>query len=770
MANDARHMAERDRQRGGALRLGSFELRRFRGPLPVIALIFVALVPLLYGAIYLSANWDPYGNLDRLPVAVVNEDRPVDYNGETIAAGRDFTDGLVEDNNFGWHVVDRAEAQRGLREGDYYLTVFVPADFSESLISGAGDDPRRANIFLERNDANGFVIGSITGKAEDSITQAVDQAAIENYFKAVFANLTKIRSGMSDANDGAGQLADGLGTAADGSRQLADGAGQAADAGGKLADGAAALHTGTGELADGSARLAEGSGKLRAGSGRLASGTRELAGGLGKAADGADQLADGSRQVADGTQQLNDRVLPPLDALRTVLPELRSDAQTISGDAVEVSGRLAGRTDSLATDLAGMDADLKALAEKNPELGEDPAYRRLSDRVDSASERASGIAERADRIATGAKSVDGRIRASDGLEDNLGAARNNLVRLNDGAQQVAAGNARLAGSLRDAGSGADRLAAGAGELNDGVIALDDGASSLAAGARRLDDGAAQLDSGAGELAGGLRTLRNSSGRLSAGIAQLDDGAQRLHDGLSRGLERLPVISEAQAEEAAQVLSAPADVQMTVDNPADYYGRGLAPMFFSIALWVFGISAFLVMRPIATRTLAGRANPVRLALGGWLPVGAVAVVGGLAMIGIVWATMGLAPAHPLAFVGLTLLGAVTFSLLASALRLALGTPGSALLLITLIVQLAAAGGTYPPEILPAFFRALHPLLPMTYLIDAYRIAISGGQLDRLWLCVGVLAGWALAAGALAIWTVARRRRFGPRDLAPPIPAP
>ena len=55
-----------------------------------------------------------------------------------------------------------------------------------------------------------------------------------------------------------------------------------------------------------------------------------------------------------------------------------------------------------------------------------------------------------------------------------------------------------------------------------------------------------------------------------------------------------------------MLSSPADVTMQIDNPATYYGRGLAPMFFAIALWVFGISVFLVVRPITGRALAGRA--------------------------------------------------------------------------------------------------------------------------------------------------------------------
>ena len=42
-----------------------------------IAMLGIALIPLSYGALYLMAFYDPYGSLDTLPVAVVNEDVPV---------------------------------------------------------------------------------------------------------------------------------------------------------------------------------------------------------------------------------------------------------------------------------------------------------------------------------------------------------------------------------------------------------------------------------------------------------------------------------------------------------------------------------------------------------------------------------------------------------------------------------------------------------------------------------------------------------------------
>lgn len=89
---------------------------------------------------------------------------------------------------------------------------------------------------------------------------------------------------------------------------------------------------------------------------------------------------------------------------------------------------------------------------------------------------------------------------------------------------------------------------------------------------------------------------------------------------------------------------------------------------------------------------------------------------------------------------------------------------------LILQLTAAGGTYPTPLLPGFFAALHPYLPMTYLIDAFRVTISGGQINHLVTDVALLALVTVAALGLGVLTVHRRKQLGMKDLHPPLVAP
>ena len=79
---------------------------------------------------------------------------------------------------------------------------------------------------------------------------------------------------------------------------------------------------------------------------------------------------------------------------------------------------------------------------------------------------------------------------------------------------------------------------------------------------------------------------------------------------------------------------------------------------------------------------------------------------------------------------------------------------------------AAGGTYPPELLPPVFASLGHFMPMRYSIEAFRISISGGLMSRFWFDVTLLALLLVSAIALLLIVVHRRRRFSMKDLHPP----
>src|SRR5699024_3472788 len=158
------------------LRLARAELTRHKGFLPILAVLFLVIVPCLYGALYLWSNWDPYGTLEDVPVAVVNQDEPVKVEGKKVDAGDQLVDQMQADPIFGWQITDAEDAAEGLADGRYYMTITIPEDFSASLASGADGTPRKAQVEMRRNDSNGYVVGIMAESVQAELHQQINSA------------------------------------------------------------------------------------------------------------------------------------------------------------------------------------------------------------------------------------------------------------------------------------------------------------------------------------------------------------------------------------------------------------------------------------------------------------------------------------------------------------------------------------------------------------------------------------------------------------------
>ena len=612
--------------------LAATELRRFRGhPVRTAALVAIILIPLVYGGLYLWFAWDPYGKLDEMPVAVVNEDTgaTVDVNGDTseINGGAQLVDQLKADRIFDWQFVSATEAARGLEDGDYYMVITVPRDFSTQLASLSGTDPEQATVEFDLNDANGYVAGIMASTVEAELRNQINTAVYVTFATTIFGDLTELNEGLTQASTGAGDLSDGIGSA----------------------------HTGTAELQTGLDQLTA----------------------------GAEQVADGANQVSEGVDQAVDVAQPVVDTLA----DNWTGIQTGSASAADLAARA-------GTDL---DTAYTTLCTDNPAADPDACA-----------------------------ALQTFITDADQANDDIQQA--------DDAIQ---------------GTSTDTLEQASSDLTD----LKTGAADVATGASQVADAAATAETGAGDLAGGL--------------TRLQDGADTLATSLTTAAESVPSTNPAEDADNAEAYGSPVTIAEDNLHPAETYGRGLAPFFIAIALWVFGLMAYLVLRTVNNRALAGPLRSVPIALGGWLPGAFLGILSALVLYLAVELGLGLDPKDALDTVGLSILVILTFSAMAHLLKLAFGTAGSLLLVVLLMLQLTSAGGLYPVETTPGFFQALHPLLPMTYVVDALRVTISGGETSHVVRAVIVLGAYLIGSLAVSSLVVAARRRWRPDSLNPPL---
>lgn len=701
------------------------ELRRFRrGVLPKLAVVAMLAIPLLYGALYLWAYWDPTGNLDRLPVALVNADQGAESDGEPLHAGDDVVDELLDGNKLDWREVDADDAAAGVRDGTYYFAVTIPATFSADIASAGGDDPTSAELDVTYNDANSYLASTLGRSAMNQIRAAVSETIGEQAVDQVLVGLGSARDGFAQASDGALTLTAASGDLSAGAHQVADGATSAADGAARLASGSTDLAGGADRLGSGSAQLASGASTLSSGAGTAAAGASTLAAGATQLAAGAQDASTSAGTLAAGATKVSDGV----DQVAATVTGLSTAAQTLGGDLT-----------SIGTDLA-------ALARAQAAAGDPAAAAELQRLIGAMQDATAGV-----DLPTPA-------------EQQQSAAQ--LAALVDGAHQVRDGSGALATGLGTLATKSGELATGAGTLADGTARVASGAADLASasgtlatGAATLDDGAHTLADGAGELATGTGTLATGATQVADGTDQIGDGSRQLADSLADGAAQIPDDDDSARAQRADALSNPVRSTSTDVAEAGNYGEGFAPFFIPLALFVGGLITWLLLRPLPPRGLATPARGWRIAFAGYLPALAIGVGQVVVLLAVVHFGLGLGMSTALGTVAFTVLVAAAFLAVQQMLVAVLGAAaGKVAIIALLMLQLTAASGTYPVETTPAFFRALHPALPMTYAITGLRELTTGGTDGRLWASVLALVAFTVGSLAITSWRAAQQRTW------------
>ncbi|MFF2505358.1 YhgE/Pip family protein [Streptomyces sp. NPDC058067] len=674
-------------------KLAALELRRFgRGKLPRAALAALLLLPLLYGALYLWSFWDPYGRLDKIPVALVNDDKGARAAGKKVAAGDDITEGLRDSKTFEWHEVSAAQARAGVEDGTYYLSLTMPADFSERVVSSAGDTPETGALQVRTNDANNYIVGQISRTVFSEVRSAASTNASRSFLDRIFISFSDIHDATKKAAKGADRLKGGIGKAEKGSKDLANG------------------------LKD------------------AKKGSSELAGGIKKLDKGAGDLEDGSKQVSEGTQLLADKV-NGVD--RQVRPFLKDNKKAIGDTARLVADSAKGIRHNLdvlvktaPTAAKGAHAGADALDGVYTARCEtlplpDPACPDLK----KAKVAADDVAKIADDLNVLIADDHGDL---DTLDRHLATLQRQSEALAERAPTLDQDVATAVSKINALNKGAGRVAKGASQLHTGL-------GTAKTGSADLDTGVGKLKTGAGELSGGMFKLADGSGELAGG----------LHD----GVKQIPDYDKKDRDQRTDVMSDPVQLASQSLHKAPNYGTGFAPYFIPLSLWVGAMVAYMLIQPLNRRALAAGASAWRIALAGWLPVAAIGVLQVAALMSVLHWALGLQMVRAAGTVGFLFLVTACFAAIVQWLNARFGAAGRILVLAVLMLQLTSAGGTYPVQTSPGFFNAIHPFLPMTYVVEALRRLISGGGLGPVWQACAVLA--AFTAGALALTALSAR---------------
>lgn len=750
-----------------------------------VTMIGVALIPALYNLSFLGSMWDPYGNVDNLPVAVVNQDKSSTLNDQTLSIGDNMVDSMSKNKALDYHFVSAEKAEEGLKNGDYYMVITLPEDLSEKAASLLTDDPKKLTINYQTTAGRSYVASKMSDSAMTKLKDTVSKNITETYTKAVFKIMSSLQDGLQKASDGGNELLSGSQQLESGSQTITDNLNTAASGSQTLADGTAILSSGLTTYTNGVSSLASGANELDSNSAALVSGVAQLkenSAQVQQLVDGANSLTDGLQKLATATT-LSAEESANIQSLISGLPQLNAGIQQLNASVSEISTEV--DTTEISTVLSDIAAQAKGILEAEEKdssarltaIQETAAYQSLdatqqAELVNALNTSGNSVSQQAQQILTDVQTMKttltqlsslsskvtelqtgvsqianqsnvalpGAVTAlttlSTGLNQVNTAATTQLV---PGSSQIASGISTLNTKLS---SGASELLTGVTTYTSGVSQLASGANQLAASNSQLTSGASQLQSGAEELASGSSQLAAGSDTLTSGLTTLTSGISTLTSSLSKASDQLSLVSVTNKN--AKLVSDPVSTKKTDKDSVKVNGIGMAPYMIAVSLMVVALSTNVIF----ANSLSGRPvkNRFEWAKQKLFINGLISTVGSLVLYGAIQ-FLGFEANYEWRTIFLIILGGWTLMALVTALVGWNNRYGSFLSLVMLLLQVGSAGGSYPIELSPKFFQVVHPYMPMTYIVSGLRQTIS--MTGSIGTQVGVLSAFLVAFMVLGL---------------------
>jgi putative membrane protein len=284
---------------------------------------------------------------------------------------------------------------------------------------------------------------------------------------------------------------------------------------------------------------------------------------------------------------------------------------------------------------------------------------------------------------------------------------------------------------------------------------------------------------------GINTLANNRGAINQKIinaseklglvnskwptirATIPIAAAKLNSINVGDLDSLIAFSDMNQGDVKSYFESPVELEKKRMYPVDNYGSALSPFYIPISLWIGCIVAVAMISMRVKTHKKYTAESVYLGrMGLFLLISIIQSL--LVAIGAMYLHVQMSSA--LLFALTTLYIGVCAMIIVYSLTSAFGNAGKALAIITLVLQITATGGIFPVQILPPFFQAINPYLPLTYAVGALREVVAGVLWNNYWYNMVLLAVFPASIFVLTLlikekmdkgaqWTEERLRRSG-----------
>lgn len=730
-----------------------------------IVLCAIMIIPMIYACVFLGSMWDPYGQTDQLPVAVVNKDKEVEYNDSTMDIGKQLSDKLSKNDSMDFNIVSSTKAQKGLKDGKYYMIITIPENFSKNATTLLDDDPQTMMLTYTTNPQTNYIATKMDDSAMAKVKTEISSTVTKTYSKILFKNVKTLSKGFNTAADGSQKLSDGVATASEGNKTITENLNTLAssalvfnDGADSLVKGLSAYTEGVSTAKAGAQQLDNNSATLNNGAAQLKSGSSQLLSAV-KAAE--KQLSDGLNQNAEQLNTLtqkNNEMNESSKQLSQALTQIQAGID--NNNLVENNLQAAKKLDSIVSVMTTAIGTMNTNADKLDKLA--AAEKAKAESIQATQPllaqqlmlQATSHATQAQTLRQVASQLINQVNTSDLKQlttllygnaevlKNQSTANAKTQELLTGSQQLATANnsavnslvsnlktvqANMKGTSNSVGmvgavsqidEGLGTLQSGLKTYTGGVKQVNNGLGTLASNNKTLNSGASQLADGALKISFGSNQLAAGSATLGEGLTTIGEGTNTLTSSLKDASKKSNIKS---TNKTYKQMSTPVDTQKKEITNMPNNGHAMAPYMMSVALYV-ACMALSLMYPFG-KGMTTTDSPAKFLLAKATVMVPLSIIQALILYFSLRGFCGFTPARPGLCIAFMLLLSLAFMAFIAFLAIAFGRIGEFIALIFMVFNLGASAGTYPLETAPHWYTVLHPFVPFTYSVNGFRSVIA-----------------------------------------------
>ena len=730
-----------------------------------IVLCAIMIIPMIYACVFLGSMWDPYGKTDQLPVAVVNNDKEVEYNDSTMDIGKQLSDKLAKNDSMDFNIVSSSKAQKGLKDGKYYMIITIPENFSKNATTLLDDDPQTMMLTYTTNPQTNYIATKMDDSAMAKVKAEISSTVTKTYSKILFKNVKTLSKGFKTAVDGSQKLSDGVNTAKDGNATITENLNTLASSALVFNDGADSLvkglsaytegvstaKAGAQQLDNNSATLNNGAAQLKAGSSQLLSAVqaaeKQLGDGINASAGQLNTLTSSNKQMAESSKQLSAALTQIQGAI---------DSNNLVENDAQAAKKVDGMISTLSTTISTMNnnaAQLNQLAAAEKKQAEQlqatqpQAAQELMLKATSHATQAATLQQVASQLSSSINTDDLKqlstlLNGNAAVLKNQTAANAKTQQLLASSQQLATANNTAVGSLvtnlktvqasMKGTSTSVGMVGAVSQIDNGLSTLQSGLKTYTGGVKQVNNGLGTLasnnktlNSGASQLADGALKISSGSNQLAAGSATLGEGLNTIGEGTGTLTSSLKDASKKSniksTSKTYKQMSTPVDTEKKELTNMPNNGHAMAPYMMSVALYV-ACMALSLMYPFG-KGMTTTDSPAKFLLAKATVMVPLSIVQALILYFSLKGFCGFTPARPGLCLAFMLLLSLAFMVFIAFLAIAFGRIGEFIALIFMVFNLGASAGTYPLETAPHWYKVLHPFVPFTYSVNGFRSVIA-----------------------------------------------